>query len=203
MNYFFVGSANPVKVNSVKTAIISHWPKADVRGFEVASGVSAQPFTDFETKKGATNRARLALQAGLKELYEKNIKGSDQEIALGIGLEGGVYEVPEKETESGQPEMWTTVWVVIADRDGKTYASNGSRFLVPQIVAERIRLGEEMGIASQAISGIKNVKHKGGLIGIITEDFTNRTEEYSAIAKMSLGLWYGRNWQEKFIDISE
>ncbi|CAN5268210.1 DUF84 family protein [soil metagenome] len=189
MNYVFVGSANPVKVNSVKAAVISHWPKAEVIGFEVASGVSSQPMSDQETKRGATHRAQRALQAGLADLAKKKISLKPETVVLGVGLEGGVTDT--------DGEMWSTVWVVVADNQGETYASNGARFLVPEIVARKIRAGDEMGVATATITGIENIKHKGGLIGIITDDFTNRTEEYGAIVKMALGIWYGRNWQKK------
>ncbi len=187
--YFFVGSINPVKLNSVKRATVTHWPNGQVAGFEVASDVSAQPRTDAETKQGATNRAKAALQAGLVELNTKNSHFQVQPIALGVGLEGGVFE------QDG--EMWSTVWCVVVDQEGKTFASNGARFLVPKIVADRIRAGEEMGVAASHISGIENVKHKSGLIGIITNDFIDRTAEYSAIARLAIGIWFGRDWEEQ------
>jgi non-canonical (house-cleaning) NTP pyrophosphatase len=41
-----------------------------------------------------------------------------------------------------------------------------------------------------------NTKQAGGAIGVITRNFVDRTEEYTGIAKMALGLWYGRNWEE-------
>jgi len=36
------------------------------------------------------------------------------------------------------------------------------------------------------------------MIGVVTNNFVDRTEEYSAIIKMALGLWYGRTWQKDF-----
>ncbi len=177
---FFVGSTNPVKVNSVKRATVTHWPHGMVQGFEVASGVSSQPQGDAETKLGATNRAKAALAAGIKQ--------GKSEINIGIGLEGGVTEM--------DGEMWSTVWGVVVDESGNTFASNGARFKVPEIVAARIRQGEEMGVASSHISGIENVKHKSGLIGIITDNFVDRTTEYAAIAKLAIGIWFGRDWQK-------
>ncbi len=199
--YFFVGSTNPVKVASVKQALLGTYPMAEVKGIEVKSGVSAQPMSDAETKLGATNRAQAALQAGVAELMARDPATDSfggRFVAIGVGLEGGVFESQptSKSSTSERSEMWSTVWVVVADQENRIFATNGARFLVPEVVAARIRQGEEMGVAAAQLSGIDNVKQKGGLIGILTHDFTDRTTEYTAIAKLSLGMWYGRPWQK-------
>lgn len=180
----FVGSTNPVKVNAIKIALEQHLPQAIVSGIEVSSGVSPQPFSDQETQQGATNRAKAALEAGIAA----NAKTSQDEVCLGVGLEGGVFT-----TDEGA--IWSTVWVVVVDQAGKLYPSSGARFPLPAVVEEGLRRGEEMGTVASEVTGVHNVKQNQGLIGVITSDFVSRTEEYAAIAKMSLGLWYGRNWQ--------
>lgn len=187
--YLFVGSTNPVKIAAVKIAAERQWPQAVVMGFAVASGVGAQPRSDAETRQGATNRARAALQAGLEKCAEE--PHFADAIKLGIGLEGGVADL--------EAEMWSTVWGVVVDQvenTSPTYASSGARFHIPEVVAAEIRQGIEMGVAAEHVSGIAEVKQKGGLIGILTENFTDRTEEYVAIARLSLGVWFGRDWQK-------
>ena len=197
--YLFVGSTNPVKINAVKIAVQKNWPQAIVEGFSVPSGVSAQPVTDNETKLGATNRARAALQAG-QEKFASDPSFAQAEIVLGIGLEGGVCEVANESAQAdvnSRQEMWSTVWGVVADSAlpvSQVYATAGARFQIPEQIATQIRAGVEMGHAAAAISGIDEVKQKGGLIGILTDNFTDRTEEYVAIARLSLGIWYGRHW---------
>jgi non-canonical (house-cleaning) NTP pyrophosphatase len=134
------------------------------------------------------------LKAGLAE-----IKVDPDDVVLGLGLEGGIIDNfwgASADLKNSPPEMWSTVWVVVIDQEGREFASNGARFHVPEKVAERIRRGEEMGTAAAILSGIENVKHKGGLIGVLTDNFTDRTEEYTAIVKMTVGLWYGRHWQK-------
>ncbi len=186
MIQIFVGSTNKVKVNAVKQACQGSPVTADVKGFSVESGVSAQPMSDAETRRGATFRARAALAAGLSQ--QPQIQG-----ALGIGLEGGVFE-----HEDGT--LWSTVWVVVVDQSGNLWESNGARFPVPQVVANKIKAGGEMGPVVTAMTGMPSVKEEQGMIGIITRDFTNRTEEYSSIARLALGLWYGREWAAHFKD---
>ncbi len=92
-------------------------------------------------------------------------------------------------------ELWSTVWVAVVDEKNQVFESNGARFKVPQVIAGRINNGEEMGPIMADIVQKENVRQKQGMIGIITTGFVDRTEEYTGIVKMALGLWYGRNWE--------
>lgn len=179
----FVGSTNPVKINVVRLAAQSKWPDVKVTGFETASGISEQPLSDEETHQGAINRATSALQQGLVTLSAQE---KSQSI-LGIGLEGGVFT-------DAQGQMWSTVWAVLVDSDGNQFEANGARVKVPQVVADAIRTGQEMGPIMQQLTGEHDVRKKQGMFGIITNNFVTRTEEYSTIAKMAIGLWYGQGW---------
>jgi inosine/xanthosine triphosphatase len=179
----FVGSTNPVKLNAVKIALADKYPDIQVIGQEVESGIAEQPMSDEETKTGAINRAQNVWQFGLAKYPNEEI--------LGIGLEGGVTEI------SGQ--LWSTVWVAVIDKNQHFYLSNGARFPVPRIIAEPIRQGGEMGPVVNQIVGGHNIRQKEGMIGVITKNFVNRTEEYSGIAKMALGLWYGRDWEQGLV----
>ena len=180
----FVGSINPVKVNAVKAAAQDHWPDVMVKGYAVESGISDQPLSDDETRQGAQTRAQRALQAGL---LEHSAGQAIHGAPLGVGLEGGVFE-------DHHGEMWSTVWVAVIDQEGKMFHANGARIKVPQIIADRVRRGEELGPIVHAITGRDDVRTGEGMFGIITKNFVNRTEEYSALAKMALGLWYGKDW---------
>lgn len=179
----FVGSTNPVKINAVIQAASETYPDVKVEGFSVSSGVAEQPWTDDEAQIGAENRAIAALQDGLNKY--KSVKGE----VLGLGLEGGVFE-----NELG--ELWSTVWAVVVNRDGEIWECNGARVKVPDIVAKHMRAGEEMGPVMQQLTGIDDVRSQQGMFGIITKNFIDRTEEYAAIAKMALGIWYGRDWDK-------
>lgn len=179
----YIGSTNPVKINAVIIAASEHWPECRVTGLSVPSGVSEQPKSDDETYRGALNRATSVLSAGLSQ----TTAGKEALVSLGIGLEGGVFE-----KEKG--ELWSTVWAVVVDQSGHTTTANGARFKIPTIVADKIQAGEEMGPVIGQIVKDEDVKKKQGMIGIITQNFVDRTEEYSGIAKLALGLWYGRGW---------
>ena len=185
--HFFVGSANPVKLNAVRMAVIEQWPDAEIHGYEVDSGVSSQPMSDDETQAGAINRAQAALAAGRQQFPD--LPASE---CLGIGLEGGVT--------MWKVELWSTVWVAVVDTDDLTFTANGARMKVPSSIAEAILSGGEMGPVVSQLTGVSDVRKKQGMIGIVTQDFVNRTVEYGAIAKLAVGLWFGRDWEKPLRD---
>lgn len=182
-----VGSTNIVKINAVIAGISHMWPDATVTGFDTVSGVSEQPQTDAETKEGSINRAALALNM-LEQTRGETLFGSD-ELCLGIGLEGGVDP-----TSDG---LMNVVWCSVVDLQENAYSSSGARFVLPEIIAKRIEDGEEMGPIMDTLVQDKDVKKKQGMIGVITNNFYTRTEEYASIVRLTVGLWYGREWEKK------
>lgn len=184
--YLAVGSTNPVKLQAVRTATAVTWPDAQVIGYDVPSGVAAQPWGEEETRRGARARAGKALEAALHA--QKLTATSLHDTLLGIGLEGGVFLDGE--------ELWTTVWVAVTDTTGQYYESNGARFRIPTIIADKIKDGGEMGPVVSELVNTANIKQTIGMIGVVTYSFVDRAEEYASIAKLALGLWYGRTWQE-------
>lgn len=185
-----VGSTNPVKINAVRLAVTERYPQAQVQGFSTSSGVAEQPWGDEETQQGSINRATKALN----QLLSKNQVRQSEAQVLGLGLEGGVLE--------WRNEVWSTVWAAVVDDSGGTWTANGARIKVPRVLADKLRTGGEMGPAMAELVGIDNLKHKQGMMGVVTAEFVDRTEEYAGIAKTALGLWYGRNWykQIKMVD---
>ncbi len=183
----FVGSTNPVKLNATIIAASETWPEVVVQGFDVTSGVSEQPITDQETKQGAINRAQQALIKGLGATPTK--KSHNGQETLGMGLEGGVFIDDED-------QMWTTVWGAVVDQEEQVFLGNGARFKVPSLVAQEILAGGEMGPFMADYCQVPSLKTREGLIGVVTKNFVDRTEEYATIAKLVLGLWYGQDWQK-------
>lgn len=171
-----IGSTNPIKIQAVKHAMEGHFPQLKVVGVEVSSGVSEQPMSDDETQNGAENRARAALNA----VTEAN---------LGIGLEGGV--------QSMKRGLMNSVWCCIVDRDGDVCFANGERFYITKSVADKILAGEEMGPSLDKLTGEKDIKKGRGFIGLVTKNYMDRAEAYGHLAKLAVGLWYGKDWEQE------
>lgn len=169
MRLVVVGSTNPVKVAAVKAVIQRVWPSCEVLGIAAESGVPAQPFGDAETQQGALARARVGIN-------------SDPVADLAVGLEGGVV------VESGG-SMRTCAWAAIIDRFGTESLGGSLAMPLPHIVAERIRAGEELGHAMDAVAQATGTKHGRGAVGILTAGLIDRQRAYEPLVTYALGPW--------------
>src|SRR6478609_8505470 len=124
-----VGSTNPVKIAAVMAVLERSGSHARVRGLAVPSGVRDQPEGDAETIRGATQRAKTALEA------------SDADFA--IGIEGGIVE------EAGY--MRTCAWAAVATRDGRVGVGGSLAMMLPDRVATLVRGGIELGHAMDCV----------------------------------------------------
>jgi len=187
----FVASENPVKINAITMAASETYPDVEVQGVAVPSGVPEQPMTEEETMGGSINRARALKKLALSKNW---CQASDE--VLFVGAEGGVYH---PEFAKSDRELWSTVWISVLDQEDQVFSASGARFRLPQVLADGILAGQELGLVLGSVVGDLSLKRKAGAIGILTQGFIDRTEEYVAIAKLALGLWYGRHWQEKLL----
>lgn len=166
-----VGSTNPVKIEAVREAFGKYWPKCEVGGVGVESGVAGQPMSEEETMKGALNRARGALSIGGE---------------YGVGLEGGVTDVGG--------ELFECAWVAVVDKKGRMGLGGGLYFELPPKVAKEIREGGELGPIMERVMKY-DVKRTNGAIGVLTKDRLDRKSAYvqlvlSALIKFVSPEWY-------------
>lgn len=160
-----VGSLNPVKVAAVIEALSDKMPEIVVKGIAIASNVSEQPMSDEETRNGALERALGALDKLSAD--------------VGVGLEGGVN------VEDGQ--VWNTVWCVVVDNKGRKEMVNGVRFVLPEKLSNQILHGKEMGPAMDSLTGVRDVKKKMGMLGIVTDGWVDRKSEYVHLVRLAMG----------------
>ena len=149
-----VGSTNPTKIAAVEEAVRSVWPDAEIVPVAVASGVAEQPMGHDETIAGALNRARAALEA------------TDADLA--VGMEAGVIE-----SDLG---MLTTGWTAILDREGRVGLGNSGAFLLPEVIAQAIREGSELGPEMDRFIGQADVKRNQGAVGVFTSGRMTRSQ---------------------------
>ena len=174
MRLVVVGSANPVKIAAVTAVIQRIWPLCEVRGIAAESGVPAQPFGDAETQRGALSRARV----GLKERADAD---------LGVGIEGGVVV-------EGDGGMRTCAWAAVVDRRGVESFGGSLAMPLPNVVAERIRAGEELGHAMDAVAQVTGTKHGRGAVGILTAGLVNRQRAYEPLVTYALAPWLAADY---------
>lgn len=162
-----VGSTNPVKLGAVRAVLARIAPGAAVAGADVASGVPDQPWGDEETIRGATARARAALEA--------------ESADLGIGIEGGCVEGPDG--------MRTCAWAAVVARDGTVHVGGSLAMPLPPAVASLVRNGTELGRAMDAVSGGQDTKRGAGAVGILTGGLVDRRAAYEVIVTYAMAPW--------------
>lgn len=167
--YVAVGSKNQTKVKAVEEAFKGY--HATVKGVDVPSGVSEQPFSDEETIQGAINRAQAAL------------KISDSEI--GIGLEGGVQQ-----TKFG---MMLCNWGALVQPGKTPIISGGARILLPKEIEHRLIVGEELGPIMDDFMNKANIRSKEGAIGIFTNGLIPRQEMFLHVSILLVGQYEYRH----------
>tara|TARA_Y100000310_G_scaffold57777_1_gene52984 strand:+ start:336 stop:881 length:546 start_codon:yes stop_codon:yes gene_type:complete len=164
-----VGSRNPTKLEAV-TEVFQEYDflkEADIRGIDLDSFVSDQPFSFEETLQGAFNRA-------------KNCFGNAD---YSIGLESGILH----QTRGGLLDG--TICVIYNEEHYVTGVS--SCFPVPGVIAERLLDGQNMSQATLAAGLTKSeaIGSEEGLIGILSKGHVTRKEyTKTAIRNALFGL---------------
>lgn len=161
-----IASKNQAKVNAVSSAMEELGFSYELVSKEAASGVSDQPRTLEETRRGAINRATAALSLSTD---------------VAIGLEGGVYEI------DGQ--MYLCNWGALAANDGKLFTASGAQIPLPDAIADQLREGRELGpVMDDFVKETGTRQHKGA-VGILTNGAVKRDEMFSHIVKLLLGQY--------------
>ncbi len=167
-----IGSANPVKIRAAQTVLAPLYEGAMFIPVEVDSQVRTQPWGDSETRTGAINRARAALNAC--------------DADLSIGFEGGVVE-----TEIG---LMLSNWAAVAARNGQIGVGNGGGLLLPPEVAHLLLKGVELGAAMDQLTGSHNTKQGEGAAGILTNGLINRQAAYEYTLRTALAPFRSPQW---------
>ncbi|AXI09743.1 DUF84 family protein [Oceanobacillus sp. 143] len=158
-----IGSKNPTKVQAVAEIFESD----QVNAIEAKSKVSAQPFSDEETKQGAINRAMECRK------YTTN--------GIGIGLEGGVMFVGDT--------LYLCNWGALVAEDWRIFTASGARIALPNELVESLKNGFELGEIMDDYANRKEVSTHEGTIGIFTNDLVSRKEMFAHVVKLLRGQW--------------
>ncbi len=161
-----LASRNPVKARAALGGFEKIFPGVSFRvePVSVRSEVDAQPSSDEETLAGAANRAANAAQAFPDGDYW-------------VGIEGGISDI--------DGEMTAFAWIVVRSPTlvGK---SRSAAFPLPEAVARRVRQGQELGDADDAVFGRSNSKQQDGAVGILTDNVIDRAALYEHAVILAL-----------------
>lgn len=160
-----VGSKNPAKVKAVQQ--VFERLEAEVIPLSTESGVSAQPFSDEETKEGAINRAKACVAEG--------------GVQVGIGLEGGVIDLGDV--------MYLCNWGALATESGELFVGSGAKFPLPEFIASEVRKGRELGDVMGEFTKDMDIRKTEGAVGIFTAGYVSRDEMFSHVVKLLVGQY--------------
>lgn len=166
-----IGSKNPAKISAVKEIFSNE----EVIAASVPSAVSAQPFSDEETREGAINRAQVC--------------GEIDTEALGIGLEGGVVYVDD--------QLYLCNWGALMTPDRDIFTASGAKIALPEEIEKQLQTGMELGDIMDVYAAKNNVRKIEGAIGIFTNELVTRKEMFSHVVKLLKGQWEYRNIQKR------
>ncbi len=148
-----ITSENPAKIAAVESAFLTVFPHScfHFSGFKAHSGVSDQPMTSGETLQGASNRIEDA----------KRHQHADFYVSIEAGLDA----------------PFTFAWMVI-ESNGKRGKSRSASVPLPPKALDMLSSGKELGDVMDEIFHTKNIKQKGGAIGLLTKDCLTRSSVY-------------------------
>lgn len=144
-----VGSANPVKVEAVRSVMSRIYGSVAVTGVEVESGVPEQPF-ESAVREGAVKRASNALG----------------DADLGVGIEAGVFERIDG--------LFDVQYCAVIDRDGRLTVGTGPGFQYPPRIASLVRAGLTVGEAMRRAFGEDDIGRRQGAIGFLSNGLLDR-----------------------------
>lgn len=155
-----VASRNPVKIYAVKAAFEKQFPglAMEIIPLSVASGVSDQPMSDAETRRGAANRVA-------------NAKIAKSGAEYWVGLEGGL------ETFDGR--LVAFAWMAIEGPGGRFSEARSASLPLPPGVQKLVENGLELGEANDRIFSTVNSKQGGGAFGLLTNGLYTRESIYT------------------------
>ena len=154
-----VASRNPVKIDAAKRAFASMFPDAVVEmlSVDVRSGVSDQPNSDEETRRGARTRAMNASQAEL-------------DADFWVGMKGGIEVIDN--------QLMAFAWMVVLGHSERISEARSVTLPLPPAVRKLVESGLELGEANDIVFATLNSKHSGGAYGLLTEGRYTRESVY-------------------------
>lgn len=164
-----IGTKNKAKVGAVLSVVTKHFH--DILTFEhisVDSGVSAQPMSTDETRLGAMNRARKALQ--------------ETNADMAFGLEGGVTMIDDM--------MYLCNWGALALSNGQILTAAGAQIPLPKEISEQVSSGRELGPVMDDFVHQLDTRQHTGAIGILTDGMIDRKEMFEHILQQLVGQYF-------------
>ncbi|CNJ75817.1 inosine/xanthosine triphosphatase [Yersinia aldovae] len=173
MYHVVAATTNPAKIQAIGLSFDDVYGVGQYRieGVNVDSGVPLQPLGSTETRTGARQRVANARQVR-------------PEADFWVGIEAGIED------------NMTFAWIVIEHLQNRGESRSAS-LMLPDIILQGIHQGRELGDEMAVLTGIENVKQKGGAIGIFTDGKLTRTRVYHQALLLALVPFHNEIYQHR------
>ncbi|WP_338651747.1 DUF84 family protein [Lysinibacillus sp. Y5S-8] len=162
-----IGTMNKAKTEAVEVIARQYFEDAIFTHVKAASEVSDQPISNEETRLGAINRAKNAM----------NTTGAQ----FAFGLEGGVTEIDD--------EMYVCNWGALTVSDGTIFTAAGAQIILPKEIAQEIRGGGELGPIMEQYTKRRDIRQGTGAVGIFTQGLVSRQIMFEHIVSLLVGQY--------------
>ena len=162
MYHVVAATRNPAKIKAITGAFADVFgpDQCHISAAETESGVADQPMSSQETLTGARQRVFNARQ-------------QHPEADFWVAIEAGI------------DENQTFGWIVIENTATRAESRSASLPL-PSKIMDALRQGQELGHVMAGLTGIENIKQKGGAISVITDGLLTRTSVYHQALLLAL-----------------
>lgn len=172
MYYVIAATSNPAKIDAIAQAFNDTLGPDSCRvdGIDVDSGVPSQPMGDHQTRSGARNRVMAARQVC-------------PEADFWVGVEAGVED------------NMTFAWMVVENSHLRGESRSAS-LMLPDSILHGIAQGRELGHEMARLTGIDDIKRRGGAIGVFTEGRLTRSSVYYQALILALVPFHNALYQQ-------
>lgn len=176
MYHIIAATTNPAKIQAILQGFSDLFTSQSchIEGVKVDSGVAAQPMTNLETLTGARQRVAHARQLRPDASFW---------VAIEAGIEGN-----------------NAFASVVVENQHQRGESRSASFMLPQAVMQRIVAGHELGEEMARLTGIDNIRQKGGAIGAFTAGVLSRSSVYYQAVVLALCPFHNPIYQQKVAD---
>lgn len=177
LNYHLVsGSKNLTKVKAIEYAASRYWEDYTIYEYDAPSRVQVMPMNKDDTRIGAKNRAKAALQW----IYEQK-EFVEGDVVIGIGNEGGVAEM------EGVWYLFSSTFAtdgILCSRGGETLVR------MPEIMIDQLEGGRvELADIIDKMTGENDTRQKGGAIALLTRNKIKRQDLFNSPVMQALSPW--------------
>ena len=158
-----VASTNPNKIKGTVLAfreflkVIKSQAKLYVDSIKVPSGVPAQPIGYDQTTQGAYNRACNAKDTDISQKY-----------VFYVGLESGVVFIKDN--------PYVVTYSCVIDKKGIYCFGSSILHPLPSTFKDYLAKGKELAEFAHDLSGVDDIRSKGGIVGYLTNGLYTRTD---------------------------